>query len=34
MLSPQQTILALKNATNYLQNSGVELVYINELVIP
>ena len=30
----QQTILALKNATNYLQNSGVELVYINELVIP
>ncbi|MCI5969250.1 divergent polysaccharide deacetylase family protein [Helicobacter sp.] len=28
------TLLALKNATNYLENSGVELVYINEIITP
>lgn len=28
------TILALKNATDYLKNSGVELVYINEIITP
>lgn len=29
----KETILALKNATNYIKDSGVELVYVNELVI-
>ena len=28
------TILALKNAKNYLENSGVELVYIHEIISP
>lgn len=30
----QATILALKNAKNYLENSGVELVYIHEIISP
>ncbi|MCI7766109.1 divergent polysaccharide deacetylase family protein [Helicobacter sp.] len=30
----KETILALKNASEYLQKSGVEAVYINELIIP
>ncbi|PKT75617.1 hypothetical protein BCM35_04505 [Helicobacter winghamensis] len=28
------TLLTLKNATDYLQKSGVELVYINEIITP
>lgn len=30
----KETILALKNASEYLQKSGIEAVYINELIIP
>ncbi|WP_299545779.1 divergent polysaccharide deacetylase family protein [uncultured Helicobacter sp.] len=28
------TLLALKNAVDYLENSGIELVYINEIITP
>ncbi|MBX7491122.1 divergent polysaccharide deacetylase family protein [Helicobacter turcicus] len=28
------TFLALKNATDYLENSGIELVYIHEIITP
>ncbi|WP_416826332.1 divergent polysaccharide deacetylase family protein [Helicobacter ganmani] len=30
----KETLLALKNAENYLSKSGVELVYVNEIIAP
>lgn len=33
-LDTKETLLALKNAENYLSKSGVELVYVNEIIAP
>ncbi|WP_300955702.1 hypothetical protein [Helicobacter rodentium] len=30
----KETILALKNAEDYLTKSGVEIVYVNEIITP
>ncbi len=30
----KETLLALQNASSYLKESGVDLVYINELIVP